>query len=269
MKTHKISIKSADIPEERIRELSAAPFPKKPPSEEERKIYIKRALIWLLITVVIAAVGFVITYVLHRRIRGVVAFLFAAITLCVAVGDFAKLFKDIRQTSPKAALRQYLDVILLGDDSDKFTKKSLSYAYSSLCRLIPDSVLCTRVDFENYVGKFRKDIERKHNEGYDDVFLKDFNVNDNAVARIECVKIDEKSGADCNFCNGVFTVVYAEQTTNKAKSGTLSKTTTEAKEYARFEVTFEVLLVKSGKYYFFADPMPEINFANEEKVVQV
>jgi hypothetical protein len=269
MKTHKISIKSADIPEARIGELAAAPFPKKPPSEEERKIYIKRALIWLLITVIIAAVGFVITYVLHRRIRGVVAFLFAAITFCVAVGDFTKLFKDIRRTDPKAVLWQYLNVILLGDDSDKFAKKSLSYAYSSLCRLIPDSVLCKRVDFENYVGRFREYIKRKHNEGYDDVFLKDFNENDNAVARIECVKIDEKQSGDVNFCSGVFTVVYAEQTTNKAKSGTLSKTTTEAKEYARFEATFEILLIKSGKYYFFADPMPEISFANEEKVVQV
>ncbi|MDR0903167.1 MAG: hypothetical protein LBM59_00870 [Ruminococcus sp.] len=256
MNTHKILVKSANIPEERIRELAAAPFPKKPPTDEARKVYVKAALKQFLLSILIAAGGAAV-YLLsaRRRFLAILILVVAVIIFIVAISHFLKLFKDIRETNPKAVLRQFLHTILLGYDSDIFGKKSVSYAYSELLRLIPDAVLCKKVDFERYLTNFREYIRRKHNESYDDVFLKDFNEKREAVPIIKNVSFSEQGGG---IYNAVFTVEYIEQ--GKQESGKLSSSKPKAKDYARFEVTFEVLLIKSGQFYFFADPMPEISF---------
>ncbi|MDR0991418.1 MAG: hypothetical protein LBL87_00770 [Ruminococcus sp.] len=47
MKTKRIQIKSADLSDERIKELAAAPFEKNAASKEECGLYIGRALAYI------------------------------------------------------------------------------------------------------------------------------------------------------------------------------------------------------------------------------
>jgi hypothetical protein len=258
MRTHKILIKSKEIPDEQIKKLTTAKFEKRPATDIEKKTYIKSSLKNLLISLVCTAFG-ILTFAGGWLIFGAIGLIGGLIFIITAITEFAKLFKDIRKTKPEDAVRALLEVVLIGDDSNNFDKKSEKYAYNSLCRMVPDFVPFTEADFTRYIGEFRAYIKEKVTGGYDDTFLEDFPKNGtaNAVILRQAPGKATVKTENAYMYNVDYSIEYSAVSKEEArKRGTAAK----AAPYARFVVTFEVLLINSDKYWFLADPLPEIAY---------
>jgi hypothetical protein len=267
LRTTKILIKSAEISDERIKELANAKFEKKPPTDEEKKSYIKKAVTFSLIALAIAAAGIVCFYI-SRRILAIGILLIAIFFLLGALLQFLEIFKDIRKTDAKSAIRAFLQVVLLGDDSDVPNKKSVSYAYDSMYRMVPEKVYFNKIDFCKYIDSFRELLKDKINKGYDDAFLKDLSGNETLLHSLECVKFDEVKANGAVNCKCTFDLSYYHIENIKQQSGKLDNGGKTVKTtYARFQISFEVMLIRSDKYVFLADPMPEVSIIEAQPVV--
>jgi hypothetical protein len=259
MKTTKILIKSAEIPDERTKELGNADFTKKPPTAEEKKIYIKKAATMLLLSLGVAFFG-VLVFFIRRRIIATGILIMAIIVLISALLEFLKLFKDMRKTDAKSAINAFLRVVLLGDDSAVPNKKSVLYAYDSMYRMVPEKVYFNKIDFYKYIENFRELLKDNINKGYDDVFLKDLSGKESLLYNLECVKFDEVNANGAVNCNCTFNLSYYEVERKKQQSGKLSTGgKTVNKIYARFQIFFDVMLIRTDKYIFLADSMPEFS----------
>jgi hypothetical protein len=255
MRTHKILIKSKDFSDEQIKELTAAKFEKRPPTANEKKIYVKSALKNFLIGMVGAVFG-IVTLGLGYLLWAGIGFLAGVLFIITAIMELAKISKDIRKTKPEDAVMAFLDVVLIGDDSNYFNKKSENYAYDSLCRMVPDFVPFSEVEFSRYISGFREFIKEKVTGDYDDTFLEEFldkTAAKDVILRDAPGKAFQK--AENAFTYSVdYTIEYsAISREENRKRGTAAKSA----PYARFLISFDVLLIKSDEYWFFADPMPE------------
>ncbi|MDR0992027.1 MAG: hypothetical protein LBL87_03900 [Ruminococcus sp.] len=255
MRTHKIHIKSKDISDEQIKKLTAAKFEKRPPTGIEKKTYIKSFVKNLSISLGAAAFG-IVTLGMGWLLFAGVGLIGGLLFLITAISELAKLYKDIRKTKPEDAVKAFLEVVLLGDDSDNFNKKSEEYAYNSLCRMVPDFVPFSEADFTRYIQGFRSFIKEKVTGGYDDTFLEDFREKDPAkkiILRVAPGKAAQRAENAFTY-NVEYSIEYSAVSREESrKRGTAAKSA----PYARFLISFEVLLINSDKYWFLADPMPE------------
>jgi hypothetical protein len=265
MRTHKILIKSKDISDEQIKELASATFERKPPSDTEKKHYRKSLLKNIGLGIALTAVGiFLLGF--GWLFRGGAALILGVLFFVSAFSDFSKLYRDVRKTKPEDAIRSFLESVLIGDDSQNFGKKSEKYAYDSLCRMVPDFVPFSEADFTRYIQGFRAYIKEKVTGGYDDTFLEEFREKDPAKAlilRLAPGKATQRL-ENAYMYNVEYSIEYsAISREDKRKKGTAAKSV----PYARFVISFEVLLINSDKFWFLSDPLPEITLPSSTVVL--
>jgi hypothetical protein len=263
MRIHKISIKGNDIADDRIRKLSNTRYEKKKPTGVEKIKYLKTAGMYLFVFFVMAAIVFI--SLTRRRIRitfAVIAVVVAVVCLFSLIKELTKLFRDIRQKSQRGAVRSFLEIVLLGDDNDKFMYKSPVYAYNSLCRMLPDMLCPGEREFVEYLDGFREMMKQKIYGDYDDLFLEEFPVKKPAPCVIKIIEVTEtkKISENASVINAVFGLEYSAISKAEAKKrGTAAK----SQVYACFTVTFDIVMIQSNGFWFIADPMPEYTIPSD------
>jgi hypothetical protein len=267
MKTKKIHIKSADMSEERIKELEAAPFEKKPASEAERAVIVKEALRKLLVGIGlivaeivlylivdsfgmpsngIARIGFII--ILVGGIGFILKLVFGSLS------DFCTLFRDIRNKSPQQAIDTFFHVVLLGNDTSDFDKKLVRYSYGTLQRMIPEIIAVDYKKFENYLVGFRSTIRQIVDNKYKNIFKKTTPSAAYQYGISYEFANEEKTASETHMSKTRLVLTFSEEKTDQKSNKSKSV------RYAVFDITLELLLIKSGKFWFVADPMPAYEF---------
>jgi hypothetical protein len=209
----------------------------------------------------VVAAGLILMITRRKPLHAVVFLAVAAVLIFCSIFELTKIFRDIRERKPENALRSFLEVVLLGDDNDRFKYKSPAYAYSSLCRMLPD-ILCPgeRV-FLSYLEGFRDFVKMKIYDDYDSVFLADFPVNYHTKPAFKSIEATETKRISENAAFFKAQICFEYSAISKAeakKRGTAAK----AQVYSRFAVTFDVLMIQSDGFWFIADPMTEYTNPN-------
>lgn len=237
----KISFIGKTPSENEYAQLTSVPYAKKPLSASERNSKIKKAFMMVGFSIFCLIFG-LIAFMVGRSgsgsagsgtisIMGIIVLIGCPGFLLAALGFLISMSKDPRSKDSSGALYKYVKRVLIGDDSDKFEKKSIDYAYSVLQRMLPESRM---VDYKTF-----------------EIYLKDLRLK---------IKNDVKDND-----TGVFT--YGGETihTSKIISPGIEKRVTKLefnysfnnKVASKIEMTFDITLIQPGGYWFIYDPMPE------------
>jgi hypothetical protein len=270
MKTHQVVIKSKEIGEERIKEIASSPFEKTRPSKEETRAYLKSFLYFFIAGICGVAIS-ILLLGLRRAVFAVIIFVISLLAILLSLGELFKTFKDIRKKDAKDTIKDFIEIILTGDDSSEFEKKSITYAYNSLRRMVPEIVLPGEQTFFKYIETIREYIKSNVIGDYKDfvnkdidVVLKEFNKKEVAIGNTECVSFDElmiipgvasKINSEIVLNYSTFADAYADKNNKDNLKNTV---------YARFIFKFEIIMIKSNGYWFFADPLPELYFETDD-----
>jgi hypothetical protein len=255
----------------KIRELSNTLFRRKPLSKSERNAYIKTGSFFTIIAVICAAVVFLAYYITKATgeladvafVLGVIGIIVGGFCLGIAFRELAKALKDPRPTSPEAALKEYLQYVLIGEDTNDILEKSAEYAYNYLSRMTPEAASVSREQFCEYIEGFRKTafafLLKMHisyfGDKYDGELLK---ANYKLLKEIETEQSDERAKMLKLFYEVEF-----------IKRG-IWRNMGEQTAFADLVICIEMTLVRSGKFWIITDPMPkwEDIMAEYEQIVQ-
>lgn len=254
MKKYTVEIKGAHIEDERIRELSAVPFPRKPVSKEEKKAYIKNFSFFFIVGLVFIIINmFLINYNLWSF--SLIVFVISFGLFYLSFTEIFKIPKDMRGKTPKDAITKFIEVVLIGSDSTVFKEKSVEFAFNSLQRMVPEIISPNEQDFKKYIVPIRENIEKKVKSAYIENFQKVFGENDTANGVVEFVRIEENKRLHGNGSNvkAKFKIKYH----NFYKSEKNIKNYPNNAIYAEFSLDFDIVMIRSDEFWFFADPMPE------------
>jgi hypothetical protein len=265
MKKVKLHIKSADISDERIKELANAPFEKRPASKEELDVHVNRLLITITLYVVSVIIGFSVNkgntdtlFDVLVMILAWVMILAGVIGIPVSVINFVLKIRDVRNVTVEAAISYFFNTVLMSDIMKDIYMKSLTYSYKSFMRMIPE--MCT-VDFEKfseYIVNFRKKIREIVENEFKETF-KTSTLPDNYESQLspDPVNIKIETAEMCmthTWCGLNF---YVEQRA-------VDSNESERLDYVRFDISLDVLIIKSSEFRFLADPMLEFTFEDAE-----
>ncbi|MDR0992389.1 MAG: hypothetical protein LBL87_05760 [Ruminococcus sp.] len=267
MKTKKIHIKSADISDDRIKELEAAPLEKRAMSEAERAVIGKNTIVFFLtgIGLIVAAIALTLLGSSASKLVIIIFLVLLIGGIKIAVGslaDFCNSFRDIRNKTPEQAISNFFYVVLIGNDTSEFDKKLVSYSYGALQRMIPELISVDYKEFENYLVNFRRTIQQTADGKYKDIFKTTSPPVGYQYGISYEFANEEKTASETHMSKSKIVLTFYEQKTdpksNKSKSV----------RYAVFDITLELLLIKSGKFWFVADPMPAYDFIGKQPTVK-
>jgi hypothetical protein len=273
MKTHQVVIKSKEIGEERIKEIASAPFEKTRPSKEETRAYLKSFLYFFVAGICGVAISLLL-FGLRRIVFAVIIFVISLLAILLSLGELLKTFKDIRKKDAKDTITDFIQIVLTGDDSSEFENKSITYAYNSLRRMVPEVVLPGEQTFFKYIETIREYIKSNVLSDYkdfvnkdSDIALKEYNKKGIAIGNTECVSFDE-----IMIIPGIASKINSEIVLNYSTfadkdSDKNNKDNLKWTVYASFLFKFEIIMIKSNGYWFFADPLPEFKMISEERGV--
>jgi hypothetical protein len=277
MKTKKILIKSADISTERMAELYDAVPKNIEDLEGQRAVSAKNALSNLLFAVGLivgeillflivskfgmpaspaARIGFLILFI--GGISLILRLIFASLY------EFLALSKSILKKEPEApkpsnlwienseqAIRRFFEFVLIGNKKLDFDEQSVQDSYQYLLDTIP-RLNVELSEFNNYLTDFRKAIRQSAESVYKEVF-------DTSTTPEICI-----SQISFDFAVMERTVATTHMSKTKVKV-TLSDAQSDANStFVQFDINLELLLIKSGNFWFVADPMPEYTFEDTE-----
>jgi hypothetical protein len=262
MQKTKIHFKSAEISKERIQELAAAPFLKKSLSAEERAND-KETLLILFIGVGMIIASIVLAIIAGSSDNKLLAYLFLFLffggiwVVYKALPAFIYLFRNKRSKTPEKAISAFFECVLIGDDDIKFARKSVSYAYHYLRQITPENISVNYNDFEDYLTHFRNAVKQIFASNYREIF----NVKSPPTKYVYKVDMcdygkEEITSSKTIISHPRFAWVFTTEKDNKAVP------------FAEFEVTLDLLLIKSGKFWFVADPMPEYTGIKDETTTE-
>ena len=249
-------------------ELVSTPFERKPISPVERNSIIKRGFFWLGVSVFCLVAGFV-GFLIGRQgagsagsgmvsFMGLVIMLGCPIGLIIAISTFFGLIKDPRSKTPEAGLNNYITRVIVGDDSDDFSKKSIDYAFSVLRRLVPDSLIPEQKAFEAYLTGLRSEIReaiRNHYAEYMNKTVEEiskdggwsYGISNIGIATGSCLSTPISNGITESKCEFILTHSINEQQGGKSVQV----------PYSQVKIVIEAVVVQSGGFWFVYDPMPE------------
>jgi hypothetical protein len=260
MKTHKISINSKDITENRIKELASAPFVKKRPSKEEKKIYLKNFL-YFFIAALCGIVITIILFALRRRIIALFIFLLSLIAVFVSLSELIKAFKDIRQKDAKATIKDFISIVIMGNDSSTFEKKSTKYAFDSMIRMVPDIISPDEAAFISYIEPIREYIKSNVINDYvefvrkdRDIAIHEFNKKETAYGTTKCIKFDETTIIPDTASK--ISAVYVIEFSSFADPDQKNKNDFKMEPYTSFLFELDIIMIKTKGFWFLADPIP-------------
>jgi hypothetical protein len=248
MKTIKLHIKSADISEERIKELEAAPLNKKPVTKEELAVHAGNAFAVLIIGVGMIIVAIVLTLVGLAEVGFfsviLLVLLIAGIVFVIkSFVDLFKSFRKLRYKTPEQAISTFFETVLMTD----FDKKQVKYSYNSLMRMMPEINSIEFKEYNKYLTDFRYTVVRYVNNAYKEVLGKTTTPD-----IIPAISYDysppETTATETHMSKTRVNVTFLESLVEPYVG------------YINFDITLELLLIKSGKYWFVADPLPEFTF---------
>jgi hypothetical protein len=262
MNTKKILIKSADISEERIKELAAMPVEKRTVSEAERATYTKSAIFSFLLGIGMIILGGLLAFtpfVEGYGAFGIIALLIGGVIFIIKSPIYYyRNFRDIRNKTSEKALITFFNDVLMGGDFDDFDKKLTSYSYGVLRRMIPELYVLDYKEYTDYLRDFRIKIKQSVDNGYSEFF------NDSPPPYEYRLNLsfdfakDEKTSTETHMSKTKAVLKYYLHSTK----------TNNRIYYVDFDVTLELLLIKSGDFWFVADPMPEYTVIDEEPTIE-
>jgi hypothetical protein len=175
------------------------------------------------------------------------------VLIILSIRELSKIFWDKRCKNPEKAVLSFYKVVLMGDDSDNFNSKSISYSYNSLLRMLPEISAVDFEKFSDWLGNFRKMIHETVDNDYKEV-LKKSDPPGTYLSEVsfDPIKIKEKS-TDLYIAKTRCIIHYYIDPSNQQNEDARV-------DYADFVINFEMLLIKSDKFWFLADPMPEYTF---------
>jgi hypothetical protein len=241
----------------KINELAASPFPRKPLSIPERNAYIKTGARFLIysvpllgipaaIWVVVSYVGYYYTYIAIIAIASLIASVFC---FAVAVGELIKAIKDPRPTSPDAAITSYVKNVLIGSDTANFLEKSTEFAYHKLRRMTPDEIPIDREEFGDYIRGFRAGaftfLAKMHQSYFGNAYRERALSEKYHILKTVC----EEKGDGFVRLKMFFDADFRERGFGQDADKTHS--------YADLIISIEMTLVRAGKFWIIADPMPK------------
>jgi hypothetical protein len=273
MKKIKIHIKSADISEERYKELTAVPFKKRPPSKEEKAKHSKLTIVNILTCVgmllasnVSAGIGLFVGKDLDIEL---LAIFFYVITLgliyagfkgmyATLKGHFGYIFKDTRNKTPEQAITSFFKVFSIDDYSHDFDKEIVPNSYDAFLGMTPELISVEYDKFYNYLKNFRNMIQQFVERGYKDFF----NVSTLPDGHLSVISHDIPK----EYKRAAYT--FMSKTIAYLKFYKINQQNFESMYYAEFEIELELLLIKSGQFWFVTDPMPTYTITEEEPTVK-
>jgi hypothetical protein len=251
MKTRKIHIKSADISEERLKQLVAAPFEKRAIPIKER---VKKAIGFFLcgVLLLIGAIVFIaldLPYGLSTTFIALACPLGGIVLIIISIIELCTKFQDFRKKSAENAISSFF-IILFGEDID-FDKKVVSLSYDAFMRMLPEMNVVDNEKFIDYLVNFRKTIRQTLDNDYQEV-IKTSNSQEKYLNQLSFNPINVKNETHEIYkvnqtCELNFYVNHTEQNSNEI----------ERLYYTRYDITLDLLLIKSGECWVLADPMPD------------
>jgi hypothetical protein len=262
MKKIKIHIKSADISEKRIKELEDAPFEKNVMSESELDVIGKDIVLQLFVGIAMIIAAIVLAIIFDTASSKLMGIIFIVLLIggvmatLTSIIRFIAVFADIRSKTPREAIRAFFEVVMLGNGSFNSEYKFVPYAYGALRRMIPELISVDYEKFENYLEDFIKIIQQNAASGYREAFCESPLSALNGYKVLYEFSDEEKTASETHLSKTMATLVFAKEE-NDQKVG-----------YAVFNITLELLLIKSGKFWFVADPMPEFTEIEENPATE-
>jgi hypothetical protein len=268
MKKVIMHIKSANISGERIKQLADAPLKRRVPKKGESATYNKIAINDLLtiVALIIGLIGSIIIIPLLAESDStfiliicsflcifVFSLLYAILkgTYMSIVGYVKLLFRDVRNETSEEAVRMFFKVVLIGDDTQNFNEKSVSYSYGIFQRMIPEIIAVDNEKFDNYLVNFRNLIQQTVDNEYRKFYNKLTPPDSYNYRIILSLDNEEREGFIAHKSKAMVKVIFFEPPSD-ANSG-----------YVEFDILLELLLIKSGKFWFVADPMPAYTVIDE------
>jgi hypothetical protein len=254
----------------RIEELAASHFPRKPLSIPERNLYIKTASRFLIYSVctfgIFAVIWVIVSYQGYfHTLTAVLAFLsLIASVVCfiIAVRELIKAIKEPRPKSPEAAIASFLKDVLIGSETTKFMEKSTEFAYQKLRRMTPDEIPIDREEFGEYIRGFRAGAFTFLAKMHHRYFGGELKERDLSEKYHILESICEEKGDGFVRLKMLIDADFRQWAIAKKGDKTHS--------YADLIISIEMTLVRAGKFWIIADPMPkwEDIMAEYEQIVQ-
>jgi|GEM_PF-5908703 hypothetical protein len=253
LKTVRLEI-SDNLPDaERINRLQTIPIEKKRATEREKK----EAFKWMAVAVVVAIICWIFGKWVIREFVGLGVLVFGylpayagpPVMLLFFLSQAYLLVRSEQKKTPEEAFSWLWETAYFGEDAPLESRfDALDYAVGAAMRAIPDGLNIPEVSVRAYIEDFRNTL----NSALDDAKSSDVSLD----CYVDKPPISLKRKAITNLADGV---VVLEETI----SGTdIWKWTHENKTYqiaaSKFELQVRQVFIRSGDYWFAADPLPKI-----------